>query len=892
MRIENNNAARIVTAPQGRPVALAQPPGQVIQAQDIFQRNQGHNQSPNQQRLQELRRRFDQTKSSQGWLGSAWDWVKNNLGCSSEGKSWYNPLKWWGSIVSSDHGSRAVSKQLDELERTTGSLSTEEFNTRLQKLNKNVDEYKQSQENGVDFVSDIVSGIVSYTAYTIAAASLAIVPFTGGSSLLITAGALTIAAGAGSLTKAAIKSSDAKSGGRKYNSFSYDIATGAFAGILAPITGAGSSAVAGFIARKAGLQVVSYAVGKSLTTEIGIQGGRFITRFGIRGVQLASEGASMGSLDSTFKHICKTGSLEGADEAFVSGFTGGLILSPIIGGGLRGVGRLAKKQKGIEDAIKQGKADMKNVPVIKEGDLPSPIHSAVLEAVENPQAVIARASRNKGLRQRLNELLKHNQPEIEQVVRKRKFQKGDNNLRAKMLAERSIGTGKMAQILADDPRVPANVRKYFGNFKSNITPTRNIVQAQAFVDRYYGSGRYEIIRSFGSGTVGETYLARALDGAPVARGTEVVIKMLRRGATPKKLLRERNAFREIVREQIKDPKQQAYYLKMVNNYFKGWVRELDFLHEAQAAKILGEQGKRFRVAQPIEVARGRTSTGAPTKRGVSLVLHIAPGISLDKLMRMLEVYRTNPARYAIEFADEIRRFPWLAHPERWTGELPHTYLAAQNEQAMFVFGRRNRVSHGDPHAGNVFVDFQDGRLALTYIDTGLTVSRNGNQVIHNIGMCTDLITGNSRGLARRIIDSADSLSTGKTRQELINELAKMLDSELFKKGINLTNPHYTQNTLNSMLERLGVIDSPTQALFFKSQMQSILHYLELSRLTGQQNNMLKNSVGDIFRGLREAFFTHPPYIISHIFGTLWHFISNPTQSIRTLTQFLSKAPKT
>ena len=109
--------------------------------------------------------------------------------------------------------------------------------------------YSEGQEMVTDVVGDIVSGMGALGVYSL---SVAVVPFTGGASLLFGAGAAMLAGGA---VKSLVKFSDTVVGGRSYNSFGRDMITGAFSGILAPISGGLGGAVVRGSATKAGLIV-------------------------------------------------------------------------------------------------------------------------------------------------------------------------------------------------------------------------------------------------------------------------------------------------------------------------------------------------------------------------------------------------------------------------------------------------------------------------------------------------------------------------------------------------------------------------------------------------------------------------------------------------------------
>jgi predicted unusual protein kinase regulating ubiquinone biosynthesis (AarF/ABC1/UbiB family) len=748
--------------------------------------------------------------------------------------------------------------------------------------------FREIKKNWKDIVGDLVSGIVAFAAYTIAAAALAAAPLTGGSSLLITCGALAIAGLVGGVTKVAFKSICASASGEKYNSFGYDFATGAFSGILAPLTSACGSLVARFFARKAGIQALSLAVGKTMTTEIELVGGRFISRFGIRAAQMATDGAIAGSCDNTFRHVCQTGSLEGAGDAFVGGLVGGMVLSPAIGGGLRGIGRLAKKIKNVDEnvrhAIEQGKIDMKKIPPpdTSSGQA-GKIQHMLTEATQNPTGEMMSAAMNRRLRRRMEQLRKHNRPEINDLTRTRKFREANAQDKAKLVAERSITLGKLAQIYADDVRVPEHLRSQFKGFKSNNAPTRSLKQTQRVVDKIYGENKYEIIKLLGVGTVGEAYLAKTIDGRTV------VVKLLKRGATASKLKKERLYFRELIRHKVQDPVERQYLLDLTDSYYRGWIKELNFANEAHYAVNLARGAKRFKVAQPIELGYRPGST-ASQRKAISLVLECAEGVQLDKLMKMLEVYRVNKAKFAQEFAEEIRLNPWLKDPEQWMSQLPEVYLRAQNEQTLFSRMLGQKFAHGDPHAGNVFISNSSGRLSLTYIDTGLALERNAREVARGLGLSVHFLTGNSKGITQIILRDARRLPQGMSRYKVAKLFAQDLDNELFKKGISLVDGNIINNMLNTLLEKYGIILSPSTSIYFKSQLQYYLHYLELCRLTNQVNkNILRESFGDITRGMVNASRNAPAESMRYIIiPTIAHFLKDPYLAIKTITQFFAK----
>lgn len=270
-------------------------------------------------KAQKLRARLAKSKENQAFIGRCWDGIKNFFG--------------------KDTGSEHVENQINAYER--GQISEEE-------IEKIFNEYKIGQEEVVDVTSDIVSGIAAVGIY---AAALAAAPFSGGVSIALGAAAATAT---GAAIKTGIKYSDSAAKGNEYGSGWYDLATGAFSGILAPITGGMGGAVGKSVATKLGVQAIS-ETGKAMAsntlkasaynmlfnpTGYKYLGGSMFKRAIAFGAECAADGAVGGSVDNMFR-----AALNGEDitEAGVNGFLGGLVLSPVIGGGLKGTGKVVKK---------------------------------------------------------------------------------------------------------------------------------------------------------------------------------------------------------------------------------------------------------------------------------------------------------------------------------------------------------------------------------------------------------------------------------------------------------------------------------------------------------------------------------------------------------------------
>ncbi len=866
---------------------------------------------------EELARRFEEEKSRQGWLGNVWDWTKNNLGTSGEDKEWYDPRKWWSVLVNRDAGSNKVGKdiagidaKIAELEQLANSgndaafvkkykeLTGKELNLNDisgeknllegSKVDERVNNYSESQEIGVDVIADIGSGLFSFGCYAVAAAGILAAPVTGGASLAVTGAAIAGAGVIGSGVKTVIKGTDAISGGREYTSddLLYDASTGFISGVLAPITAGIGGVIGKTVASRLGIEVAKEGTARLATSSAKSAIARPFLNFGQRYVggtatkraaavtaEMAVDGTIGGSLDNTARHVIRTGGFEGAGKAFVHGAIGGAILAPVIGGGMRGIGRAVKSAEdlGVDIVVARDLArqDLQNIPETGTKSLLDMVDAKAVESIiKNADEITS----DKSIRTFLGSLAGRLNKRGQDV----KYYLSDQETRLQMILEDTgIGPSKIIQTLSSDSSLPKTVKDMFARLRSSTTPSRSLREAQGLADELYGPGKYILQRRLGSATIGEAYLADF-------NRQKVVIKMIKEDVTPERLIEERDAFIAAARHFYNDPKEADFQVRTIESMYKGWMEELDLNIEAQGARNLAAGAKRFDVAQPIEV-------GNRAGRGISVVYEMAPGIEMDKLIKMLKVYKENPQEYFERFKDRIARHEWLAEPEKWMKDLPSTYARAENEQFMFT-SKGGRTIHGDPHAGNVFInlDPKTNKLRVTYIDTGLTMQRTNKEIVNDLAMSFNIMTGNSRGIARQLVENAD-ISAGTSREELINKFASLLDERLFKAGINLKDSQYNGKVINSILNELGIVSSSKDGVMIKAAIQRILTLNELKEVTGSLINP-KDNLLDLSRGLRGAFLRDPVATTRTVLPAFKYIGNNRVDAFRTLFQIFYKEP--
>lgn len=281
---------------------------------------------------------LNEIKSKQGLIGKLWDGFKN--------------------LTHIGAGSNKAQNKIEQYKK--GEISYEEA---LEAVNK----YKEGQKTCVDIAADMVSGIAAVGAFAAA------VP-TGGTSLVA---GLAIATGAGAGVKVGVKATDAALADREYkgSDLIYDTATGAVNGLFAPVANGVGASVTKTVGKKMGLTVIKEGTNevveqaakqgiKSIVTQQGVDviGGTIVNRVIATGAGMAVDGAIGGATDNMVR-----AALNGDNvlEAGLEGAAGGLIMSPVIGGGFKLAGKAGRTinntittnklfKEGMETTFKQG----------------------------------------------------------------------------------------------------------------------------------------------------------------------------------------------------------------------------------------------------------------------------------------------------------------------------------------------------------------------------------------------------------------------------------------------------------------------------------------------------------------------------------------------------------
>lgn len=480
---------------------------------------------------------------------------------------------------------------------------------------------------------------------------------------------------------------------------------------------------------------------------------------------------------------------------------------------------------------------------------------------------------------------------VKTISTKEGFSELSSTQKAQSIVEESnIAFSKFIQTMSSDETLPEGVRSFFKEFTSNCTVSRTLEEAQTLADEIYGKGKYTLKKSYGAGTIGETYLVSD------ASGQEFVMKMLKNGVSEQKFEADRAMFTKYIDEFVTDAADKEYKMKLINGLFDSWEKELDYGAEAMGAKNMAAGAKRFDVAQTVEV-------GSKNGANISLVMEKADGVGLDTLIDLLDFKNQHPKDYMtvsvlnaegkemnpwIKNKSTIDANEWIKNTDAYSEQLPVAYQKAQNEQSMFLSKDGVKTAHADPHPGNVFVDFDTATNTpkITYIDTGNVITRTNAEVLSDISLSLNMLIGNSEGIATSLLDNA-TLPSGMTQKAAIEQVSSLLDERLYKAGINLKDVNYTQATMMGILSDLNIIPDATNSNLLKANLQRIKTSREIFAVTGTEANK-SIDIKDMLTGIKQSFKVDPKGTMKTIKPIVKWAFKNKDQTLITFFQMMFK----
>ena len=381
--------------------------------------------------------------------------------------------------------------------------------------------------------------------------------------------------------------------------------------------------------------------------------------------------------------------------------------------------------------------------------------------------------------------------------------------------------------------------------RENCPPTRTLEQAQAHINKLWGSAEYKISKLLGVGTVAETYLAKDKSGK------EVCVKVLKDGITAEKIATDKEKFLKLIigdtpKDKLTDT--QKYLIRNVNDLAEGIGKEVDFKNEMQAAEALRKHCKVSDVAKAIDV-----------KDGI-YIMEKAPGISLKTLVdyfkcesriklmkrfaqedpRCITWANEEIAKYEAQMKKIKSRAPEFEDFEMTPSQIKRllkNYIDLQVEQFSKI-DKNGKVIHADIHPGNIFINLNSlktgkGKL-FTLIDTGNTINLNKEQAKVALRLSSLIKRGNVKDLTTSILDGAilpNGLTKETAQQKVEADLKKyFFDSETKIESMNIDS-FYTLT--DNILRNYNIIPNNTQ--------------LNLNKAKTSARNSFKDLVNSFFK---------------------------------------------
>ncbi|MBE7704014.1 MAG: hypothetical protein E7Z89_08195 [Cyanobacteria bacterium SIG28] len=349
-----------------------------------------------------------------------------------------------------------------------------------------------------------------------------------------------------------------------------------------------------------------------------------------------------------------------------------------------------------------------------------------------------------------------------------------------------------------------SLSEFLNKYKSCCPSSRTVKEAQKHISETYGN-RFTLKgkKPLGVGTIAESYLAKDNE-----TGNDVVIKVVKKWVTEDKLKADKEKMVQVI-ERAKDkmkPDEYNYQLKLVDELYSAWTKELNLGLEAEAAETLGKFAQNYNTVAPISV-----------KNNI-FVMEKANGVQFDKFAEYLE--KNNIKLTADEAADLLR-----------------TYLQVFFEQLLSVPKKGCKVMHADPHAGNIFIDIKNKEKPFTFIDTGNVMRFTPEEAIQNVTSHLDYLIGNSKAISKKLLKGA-VLPSDVTEKQAEEMLAKHLDEVFFsgKYKIRTSDPFTAINNESiDFMKKNKIILNSSNTNMIKAELTYIMNLFSISKIAKNVN---------------------------------------------------------
>lgn len=402
----------------------------------------------------------------------------------------------------------------------------------------------------------------------------------------------------------------------------------------------------------------------------------------------------------------------------------------------------------------------------------------------------------------------------------------DDTEKIQLLSKENIFALKFKQISQDGSSLTQALRE-------KCPQTWALDDAQKEIDRVFGKNTYKLRQCVGSGTVAQTFVAQD------SNGKNVCIKMLHKGINKEKITKDKEAFIAMINSSTRAQEEKDYLIKNIENISRGIEAEVDLRNEMESAKKLAQTIKKANVVKPIEV------------KDNIYVMERAEGISLSDFNEFGKKIRM--ARWDVDYYgsldtmdsyDKIRYEDAKKQLEELTAQFKtkvgididfqdltkeETIKMLKQYQDILTeqFSKaeaQGKIIHGDIHPGNIFIDvkkLKEGKGCFTLIDTGNVIEQTKEQSIRFMNLTNYIKNADIDNIVNFVLDGAilpDDMNKSKAAEILRTELQKAFFDK--QTGIPLLTNDTLLNLTDNIMKKVGIIPSSTQGNLLKAKKSS------------------------------------------------------------------------
>ncbi len=476
------------------------------------------------------------------------------------------------------------------------------------------------------------------------------------------------------------------------------------------------------------------------------------------------------------------------------------------------------------------------------------------------------------------------------TVLSERFINGSKKDRIKIMIECFPGFTKLAQNAdqyISDPDLVSAIRE----LKENGTPTYTLIQANQLIRNTNSS--VELTSLLGVGSINEAYLSNYSLGSTELKASllfmskyglplykeaqfETVAKIQKNFIDFESLQAERDLLLDLVEELVDSEQDRRPIKRFITEFYENVQKELDLTIEAQNALKLAQTAQGFKVAKPFQATK------------TTLLMEKIDGKSITAISDILEKYDPNDPNTFFsnpEFQPFFEKYPELMEPVKFLESLMEEFASMLGHQS-YISG----IMHADLQGGNIIVGTK-GKDLMQLIDTGNIYERPPNLIIDEVGYLYQVMRKDSKGIAERVINNADSLPIDTNVNELVNLLSKQIQLEIFDKNINLTTDE-GRNTFQKILkvecDRLGIERSAEGLRYIEALFKAKGTFDRLAniyfKLTGKRQLLDNFLINQSLTGFLFSFFKNPIQVLNEIVRVGLYDIRNPIDAFKAVLE--------